>query len=128
MRTVTLDDVHEYRISGYRAFFPLGLRHIAPVMNPANLVPVAKPTPADLFSRGIKKSKDDYLEYTNEKNFDTFRRNVEATASTHGTARVLDVNFQPDPNDLDDVALFKVQQDYMFTVFDLKMKTDKSLA
>jgi hypothetical protein len=32
----------------------------------------------------------------------------------------------PDPNNADDVAYFQAQQNFMFTVFDLKMKTDKA--
>jgi hypothetical protein len=43
----------------------------------------------NLFSRGIKKSKDDYIEFKDEKNFDTFRCNVEAMATIHGTSQVL---------------------------------------
>jgi hypothetical protein len=80
-----------------------------------------------LFNCGIKKSKDDYIEYKDEKNFDAFRCNVEASASMHGTSCVLDGNFTPDPADVNDVAYFRAQQNFMFTVFDLKMTTDKAI-
>ena len=73
MRLVTIDDLNEYRMHGYRPHWPLGVRHIQP--NAQNVVPPVannnnnnnnvvrhQLTLADMFNRGVKKSKDNYIE------------------------------------------------------------------
>ncbi|MGL5936342.1 MAG: hypothetical protein ACRCZI_12055 [Cetobacterium sp.] len=102
MDSISEDEFDRYRMSFYSIQHPLGRRFIPPVAN--NAAPCA--TPAELFNRGIKKDKDHYAEFKDEKAFDKFRRNVEATAHTHGVQDVLDPTFQPDPKDPKDQALF----------------------
>ena len=64
--------------------------------------------------------------FKDEKNYDAFRRNVESTAHTHGTSDVLDAAFVPLAADADAVALFRSQQDYMYTVFATCLQTSKA--
>ena len=83
-------------------------------------------TPAEQFCRAIKKDKDHYLEFTDEKQFDNFRRATESVARTHGTMDVLTPAFQVDPTNQEQVDLFRVKQDFMYAVFVDKLKTDKA--
>jgi hypothetical protein len=121
LRSITSDDYDNYRTNYYNPMNPLGQRYV-PGANPN----VARPTAAQLFDRGIKKDKDHYMEFKDEKIFDKFRRNVESTAHTHGTHDVLDPAFVPDPNDPEAVGLFRSKQNFMYTVFEKILLTDKS--
>ncbi|MGL5934844.1 MAG: hypothetical protein ACRCZI_04400, partial [Cetobacterium sp.] len=125
MDTISEDEFDRYRMAHYSTLYPLGRRFIPPPVA-HNAAPRA--TPAKLFNRGIKKDKDHYAEFKDEKAFDKFRRNVEATAHTHGVQDVLGPTFQPDPNDPEDQALFQSKSDFMFTVFEKTLLTDKSAA
>jgi hypothetical protein len=59
-----------------------------------------------MFDRGIKKDKDHYPEFKEEKNWDSFRCSVEVTADTHGTSDVIDTTYVPPAGDNDAIALF----------------------
>jgi hypothetical protein len=131
LNTVTLDDCNAYRMEFYEAAFPLGRRRIAgpnPVAPAAVAQAPVRPgmLPYELFDRGIKKDKADYKEFKDEKAYDQFRRNVECVAHTHGTSEVLDGDYVPDPNDANEVRLFRSQQNFMYTVFEKILQTDKS--
>ena len=68
LRTVTEADYDEYRIKDYDLEFPLGLRR-DPTSPSAHVAQARLPTstPAQLFERGIKKDKDHYNEFKDEK-------------------------------------------------------------
>ena len=85
LRTVTGEDFDEYRVGSYRPDQPLGCRHapnggVGGGSGPR--VPQAGPTPAEQFCRAIKKDKDHYSEFNDEKQFDNFRRVTESVART----------------------------------------------
>jgi hypothetical protein len=80
------------------------------------------------FNRGIKKTKDDYPEFKDEKYWDNFRRTVEITADTHETQDVLNAAFVPDPTDTYAVNIFRAKNRFMYSVFDAKIKTNKGIA
>ena len=135
IRTVTEDDFDNYRVHFFRPDQPLSCRHV-PIRGGGGHgggghgggAPAARAgsTPAEQFCRAIKKDKDHYPEFNDEKQFDNFRRATEAVARTHGTMDVLTPIFQADPTDQAQVDLFRVQQDFMYAVFVDKLKTDKA--
>ena len=105
------------------------LSHSVVAMYPMLVVVLLEPpqtTPAEQFCRAIKKDKDHYSEFNDEKQFDNFRRVTESVARTHGTMNVLTPTFQVDPTNQAQVDLFRVQQDFMYSVFVDKLKTDKA--
>jgi hypothetical protein len=85
------------------------------------------PTPAESFECGIKKDKEQYPEFTDEKNWYNFRCDVEATAAAHNTIEVLDFAFTPNLADPDDVALFAAKNQWMYSVLSAKLKTDTGM-
>jgi hypothetical protein len=100
---ITNDDFNQYRVRMYNPGAPL---HFAVPPVPVGMPamgggfphgPAPRATPAELFDRGIKKDKEHYPEFKEEKNWDSFRRSVETTASTHGTLDVLNAAFFPPP-------------------------------
>ena len=127
LESVTLDDFYRYRTSEYNPSNPFGVTHravhgMAPV-DPAAVgaVPVARAprsTPAQQFDRGIKRDKDHYPEFKDEKYWDNFRRGMETTADIHGTSLVLHDTFVPDPLDFEAVDLFSAQKRFMYAVFE----------
>ena len=132
MRTIPSEYFDEYRVGFYNPLYPLGRRQVGMAAAAAGAAghgapaPVnPRPTPAENFTRGIKKDKDHYMDLKDEKNFDNFRRNVESTAHTHGTFNVLDPTYVPNPADVDAVALFRAEKNFMYTVFEKTLKTDK---
>jgi hypothetical protein len=135
VRTVTEDDFNQYGVSEYNTMFPLGQHGHGPnIMAQTFMPPVAATnapatacmTPAQEFNRGIEKDKDHYTEIKVEKSYDKFRHNVEATAHTRGTFDILDPHYTPDPSNTDEVALFQPKQNFMYTVFEKILQTDKS--
>jgi hypothetical protein len=82
------------------------------------------PTPAESFERRIKKDKDLYPKFTDEKNWYNFCCDVEATAATHTTIEVLDFAYTPNFADAEDVVLFASKNKWMYSVLSAKLKTD----
>jgi hypothetical protein len=135
--TVTLADFYAFRTEEYNPLDPFGTTHravaaiTAPHAPPAHHAHVAHagaPTPAQQFDRGIKKDKDHYPEFKDEKYWDNFRHGVETTADIHGTSNVLNGAFTPDPADLQAVELFAAQKRFMYAVFESKLKTDMGMS
>jgi hypothetical protein len=85
-------------------------------------------TPAELFDRGIKKDKDHYPEFKDEKSWDAFRQSVETTADIHGTSNVLDINYVMPVRMPEAFALFTRQNRFMYSVFESKIKMDMGIA
>ena len=101
--TIDMNTFNEWRIRGYMPNLPLQVAVGTDLtINAVNIVPLgAPPAPgnpphggghhhhgpsrAEQFNRGIKKDKDHYPEFKDEKGWDNFRRSVETTARTHGT-------------------------------------------
>ena len=111
-RTITRADLDTYRVGSYRPDQPLGCRH---ALNGGGggggpRAPLAGSTPAEQFCRAIKKDKDHYPEFNDEKQFDNFRRAMESVARTHGTMNVLSPNFQVDLANQAQVDLFRVNK------------------
>jgi hypothetical protein len=107
-RSITMAEYDEYRISGYQPGAPLippdrnnnqnGLNGNPPPQNPPPATAgIARPqaTPAEMFDRGIKKDKEHYPEFKEEKNWDSFRSSVEVTVDTHGTSDIIDTTYAP---------------------------------
>jgi hypothetical protein len=116
--SVLRDDFDSWHLLGFRPNIPL--THI---LHNAHALAQTGPTPAESFERGIKKDKEQYPEFTDEKNWYNFRRDVEATAATHNTIEVLDFTFTPNLADPDDVALFASKNQWMYSVLSAKLKT-----
>lgn len=81
-----------------------------------------------MFNRGNKKDKDHYPDFKDEKSWDNFRQNMEATADTHGTSEVLDSTFVPNPTDPNAVELFKSKNKFIYSVSKQKLKTDMGMS
>jgi hypothetical protein len=120
--SVLRDDFDSWRLLGFRPNVPLTHIH-------HNVHALARtgPTTAESFERGIKKDKEQYPEFTDEKNWYNFRCEVEATAATHNTIEVLDFAFTPNLADPDDIALFASKNQWMYSVLSAKLKTDTGM-
>jgi hypothetical protein len=102
---ITPDDFSTWRLSGYNPRGEINPNPVAPDVPPG--APAhAGGTPAKQFQRGIKKNKDHYPEFKDEKYWDSFRQSVETIAFTHGVQDVLQANFVPPVGDADAHALF----------------------
>ena len=75
----------------------------------------AQRTQAEEFRRGIKRDKAHYEALRDEKQWDSWKRKTESTATTHGCENILDPKFEA--TTVDDIALFDAQQTFMFDVF-----------
>ncbi len=78
--------------------------------------------PADLFMKGIKRDPSLFPTIKDERHKDNWHRSFVTQARAQGIARVLDAAFRP--ADSDDAALFKLQQEYLFSVFEKCLLTD----
>jgi hypothetical protein len=117
--SIVKDDFSTWRLLGYMP--NVDLTHIHNV----HAGPLRTgPTPAENFERGIKSDKDHYPKFSDKKNWDNFRRNVETTAATHNTIEVLNFAYSPNLLDPEDVALFNSKNKYMYSVLSSKLKTD----
>jgi hypothetical protein len=82
-----------------------------------------------MFDHGIKKDKDHYPEFKEEKNWDSFHcSGVEVTADTHGTSDVIDTTYVPPVGDNDAIGLFACKNRFMYSVFEAKIKTDMGIS
>jgi hypothetical protein len=115
------EDFNSWRLLGYKPNVPL--TNIHNVHGPL----CTGPTPAESFERGIKKDKDQCPEFTDEKNWYNFCRDVEATPATHNTIEVLDFAYTPNYADADNVALFASKNRWMYSVLSAKVNTDAGM-
>jgi hypothetical protein len=116
------EDFDNWHLLGFKPNVPL--THIHNVQCPLR----TGPTPVESFERRIKKDKDQYPEFTDEKNWYNFCRDVEATAATHNTIEVLDFAYTPNfAEDADDVALFAPKNKWMYSVLSAKLKTNTGM-
>jgi hypothetical protein len=116
--SILKDDFDSWHLLGYKPNVPL--THVRNIHGPLR----TGPTPAENFERGIKKDKDQYPKFNDEKNWYNFRRDVEATATTHNTIEVLDFAYTTNLLDPEDIALFASKNKWMYSVLSAKLKTD----
>jgi len=92
--------------------------------SPATLAPVqSQRTKADEFKRNIKIDPSSYPYLREDKGFNSFEINVVALARTHGMSNVLDPLYQPVTHQ--DTELFRLHQNFMFSMFALHVSTTK---
>ncbi|CAJ1928447.1 unnamed protein product [Cylindrotheca closterium] len=112
------DDFDTYRASS--AFIVFRSRTIPQPL-------VSKPSrqsPAEEFDRGIKLDAILYPTLSgDDKQWDSYRRNLEATCRTHGLKQVLDPKYQP--TSLDERDLFDRHQSFLYQVFVRTLLTDQ---
>ena len=93
------------------------------------LVPAATSTvvpgefTASEFRRVVKRDKTHYSELKDDKHFNMWNRGFVATAYMHHTQLILDADYKPATTT--EVGLFREMQDFMYAVFEEKLKTDK---
>ncbi|CAJ1966191.1 unnamed protein product [Cylindrotheca closterium] len=111
------DDFDTYRASSAFIVF-----HSRTIPQPL----VSKPSrrsPAEEFDRGIKLDANLYPTLSDDKQWDSYRRNLEATCRTHGLKQVLDPKYQP--TSLDERDLFDRHQSFLYQVFVRTLLTDQ---
>ena len=79
--------------------------------------PVQQYSKAAEFDKGGKRSPLDYDKFTNREGWARWQRSLLGTALNHNCEKVLDPNYVPDPSDADEVALFVLQNKFMYAVF-----------
>jgi hypothetical protein len=125
--SITADDFSTWRLSGYNPRGDINPNPVAPAVLPGARVN-AGGIPVEQFQHGIKKDKDHYPEFKDEKYWDSFHRSVETVAFTHGVQDVLQGNFVPPVGDANARALFLFQNIFMYSVFEAKIKTNKGMS
>jgi hypothetical protein len=81
-------------------------------------------TEAVLFQRSIKRSPSDYNKLKDDSRWKQWQRHLKATANSHGLSNILNPDFKPTTPD--EIALFLVQQTFMYSVFEQCLHTNKS--
>ena len=75
------------------------------------------------FKKSIKREVSHYPILKDERYFEAFKRNLLATATTHGCEEVLDGTFRP-ANSRDDQELFQQKKYFMYGVFNKGLQSD----
>ena len=75
------------------------------------------------FQKGTKWDKTHYKPFKNEKQWDTWNRGFKSTAWTHALQHILDGTYTP--MNMEDIALFEVEQAFMYDVLQDCLLTDK---
>ena len=79
------------------------------------------------FKKGIKRDASAYPIFKNERYYNNFIRHFEATAKAQGLSTLMDPNFTPRSDEYEQ-QLFQEQQDFLYSVLILSLKTDFSEA
>ena len=79
------------------------------------------------FKKGIKRDASAYPIFKNERYYNTFIRHFKATAKAQGLNSLMDPNFTPGSDEYEQ-QLFQDQQDFLYSVLILSLKTDFSEA
>ena len=66
------------------------------------------------FNKGIKRSTSDYIKLKHNKHWAAYYRHLISTAASHGIANTLDSTYVP--TSADEIALFKAQNTFLFSV------------
>jgi len=132
---VNQEEFDEFRVSWYDPDNPIRStpRSSTAAMSPipihttssSSKISSSRHTPAQEFRRGIKRDKTHYDILKDEKQWDTWKRKLESTATAHGCESILDPLFVP--TQVDEVALFDEQQKFMYDVFINILRTDRGI-
>jgi len=123
----SLDNFNDYRTStDYNPSNPFGLPPIpdavtstsAPTTFPQKL-PASK---AEKFKARIRPDLTSYIELKNNKFWDEYNRRLKAVARSQQMHEVLDPTYIPTTQE--DIEIFQIQQNFMFSVFEYTLKTD----
>ena len=90
--------------------------------------PVESHSPDDAirdFHKGIKRDITHYNEFKEDRKWTAWNRHLNSVARTHGVDKVLDTCYVPETPS--EIALFAEHQKFMYSVFEQKLKTAKSL-
>ena len=79
------------------------------------------------FKKGIKRDAIAYPIFKNERYYNTFIRHFKATAKAQGLNSLMDPNFTPGSDEREQ-QLFQEQQDFLYSVLILSLKTEFSEA
>ena len=105
-----------YRIGPYNISILNKTPSFIPKTTPTTSGSIVKTTTdANAFIKAIKKSVNDYTPLRQEDKWSIWRRDTVAIIHTHGCANVIDPKYVPTTPD--DKALFKAQQNFMYSVW-----------
>jgi hypothetical protein len=76
------------------------------------------------FIRSIKKDRSQYEVIKDDRQFDNWQRSFLAVARTHKLEEIFDENYTPDGNKPEEFQLWQEKQRFVYSVFDLTLKTD----
>ena len=99
----------------------------APTKPPATVLTAAAPYPTDQlaeFRKGIRRSIDDYKDFTKDQQWKSFKNHLISLAGVHDISDVLDEKYKP--NSSTEKALFEEKQKFMFSVFREHLQTARS--
>ena len=121
------DDFNNYRIADNGTPFNVGGTH-----GNNNTGAAATPRPSTSavsdFKKGIKRDASLYPTLKEQKHWNNWNRAVIAQARAHDVSEVFDTAYVPDPNDPDQVALFKEKQSFVYSVLNKCVVTDHGKA
>ena len=128
---ITLEFFDDFRVSSYDPDNPIRtIPRSVTTSTPSKTIPSATyqaktQSLAQEFRRGIKRDKTQYEVLKDEKQWDSWKRQIESTATAHGCENILDPKFIP--ASVDAVELYDAQQKFMYDVFLSIMKTDRGM-
>ena len=82
---------------------------------------------AETFIKGTKRSFEDYKVYKDKRQWNSWHRQLRATATQHGLENILNSEYSPDETDADALALWNQQQKFMFAVFTATLKETSAM-
>ena len=111
------------RFSENRKEWQCAIRDINTIHHPRRTTSTrAVTTPADTFKRGIKRDPSYFGVLKEARGFDEWHRNIVSEAASQDVSNVLDSTYVPPDQDAE--TLFKLQNNYMYSVFIKVLKTD----
>ena len=134
---ITEDEWDEYRVSDYDPDITKAQAALASmaVQNNIGTTTSGKPPPVittnrpsnlvNDFKKGVKRDKSHYHEFKDEGKWDEWRRGTLATARAHGCMDIFDHNYVP--SNKDEQELFNEMQNFMYDVFNDKLRTSMGL-
>ena len=88
------------------------------------MVPSYQKDPLAEFKKGIKRDPSQFPTLSDFKNWDSFFRSFVIEAKAQGLSNVIDPKYCPSTDE--EKTLFACQNEFMLSVFDKKLKTDKA--
>lgn len=117
----------------FESFLMNGHEQSQPSVSPvATTMVTPQPSTPDLtssavidFSKSIKRDVTQYKEFSDDQKWVTWNRHLKSLAAIHGIENVLSQNYVPHSET--EKALFKLQQDFAYSVFERCLKTAKAM-